>query len=137
MTLIIAAEGKDFVLLGSDSKATYDGNSGDVAVEANKCFEISKHVAILCADDGDIGHALIKRFKSVLPSKEDGCTNVTDCFIKFCRKDMAHITVCGEYLIPKTTFIIAGLDKKGREFCEPATYVVNTHDFFNLRSDDV
>lgn len=140
MTLIVAAEGSDFVILGSDSLGTY-GGYGDttVCVETIKWYEVAKHVAILSAGDGDLNNALINGFKDTLNPRDDGVTPITNKFIEFCRQSFQHTKNFhfegGAF--PGCFFIIAGLDKRGNKYTIPNTYVTRSYDDFMLRSDNL
>lgn len=140
MTLIIAAEGKDFIIVGSDSLGTYGGKSGtNVGVNSNKLFNVSNHVVILTADNGEIGHHLIEKFKHTKNKKIDGVTNIANIFIRFCRKEFEHLKnfPISNDDFPGCVFIIAGLDKQKTHYCIPKYYVTMSYNDFMLGNDEL
>ena len=88
MTLIIAAESKNCIIVGCDGRGTY-GRETKVCVQSNKWFPVSKHVIILSAGDGDLNHSIITQFIDKIKG-EDGITNITNKFIDFCRSIFEH-----------------------------------------------
>jgi 20S proteasome alpha/beta subunit len=135
MTLIIAAEGKDFVILGADSRATIE--SGRTRVEINfmeKIVPVSEHVAVLLAGEAEVADRLVERFKLSLRKKDDGVSNIADKLTRFCIKDalrLAGVPVHPEYF-PDFGFIIAGLDKRREQYKIPRTYTLDSLTGFRL-----
>jgi len=139
MTLIIAAEGIDFIIAGSDSLGTFGGDSGtNVCEESDKCFQVSDHVSILISGDGDIAYQIIEEFKKSINGQNiDGVSNITKKFIEFGRENINHLKnlPLPSECFPSCTFIIAGLDEEGGIYKTPKTYITCSYDNFILRGD--
>ena len=137
MTLIIAAQGKDFIVAGADSRETMD--TGDVRVEINiadKLVQLSKHSAILMAGDGGLAQYAIERYKSTRRIRDIGVSTITESFANFCRIEASAQAVVptGSTFAPSFAFIITGLDKdKSGKFSIPKCYRLNSRQGFRLR----
>jgi len=73
MTLIIAAQGKDFLILGADSRGTIE----DIAknrLQVNlmtKLYEITNRTGVLVAGAGDQAIYLIEKFKKQISNPNE------------------------------------------------------------------
>lgn len=138
MTLIIGAEGQDFVIAGADSLGTYESGGGSVCVNSIKYFKVSNHVVILLAGWGDIGHQLISNFiEEIRRLNIDGATNILNKFVDFGRENFDHLRSMPIDSLPACAFIIVGLDKEGRKYKIPKSYVVRSHYNFMVGSDNL
>ena len=135
MTLVIAAHGSDFVVLGADSRATIE--SGAARVEINimkKITPVANHAAILLSGDADVGDRLIEKFKLSLRRSDDGATPIAERFTDFCIEDAkkhAGVPAHPNYF-PNFGFIIAGLDRKRGKYRIPRCYTLDSLTGFRL-----
>jgi len=134
-TLIIALEGKNFVVMGSDSLGTLrHGEYGEFSVGITRGVEkikkISDHVAVLIAGDADIGENLIQEFLRWRRARStrniDGVTNVANQLSRWCLERFSN-RFSGFSLseVPQIRFIVAGLNKRGRGF-SPRIYKLDS-----------
>lgn len=122
MTLVIAAEGKDFVVLISDGKGMWTEEDGTRFESRNedKMFKLSKYTCALIAGDSELGAEFIESFKL----KNKGCANwpmrrVVKAFSKHCKKELGHLTDIvhpANNNFPDIVYVIGGMDKVGRKF---------------------
>jgi 20S proteasome alpha/beta subunit len=141
MTLVIAASGRNFMVVGADSRATIHDASGN-RIEINtvkKIIPVAKHVVVLIYGEADESIYLAKRFK-FLNKKIDGVSRVAEKYAEFCRKEMqkiANVPRLPEYF-PMFGFIVAGLDpaRNGRVYNVPRSYTLKSHNGFLLGRPD-
>ena len=137
MTLIIAAQGKDFVVVGADSRETIDAES--VRVEINigdKLIELSKHAVVLTAGDSGLAQYAIERYKKTRRIRDVGVTAVTENFAGFCRHEAIEQTAppSSSSFSPNFAFVIGGLDKgRSGKFTIPKCYRMSSRQGFRLR----
>jgi 20S proteasome alpha/beta subunit len=137
MTLIIAAQGKDFVVVGADSRETIDTQS--IRVEINigdKLVELSKHVVVLTAGDSGLAQYAIERYKTTRRITDRGVTAITEDFATFCRQEAIEQTAPPSHpsFKPNFAFVIGGLDKtKDGKFKIPRCYRMSSGEGFRLR----
>ena len=141
MTLVIAASGQNFMVLGADSRATIQDESGN-RVEINtvkKIIPVAKHVAVLIYGEADESIYFVKRFK-FLNKSIDGVSKVAEKFAEFCRKEMQKVKDVPKHpqYFPMFGFIIAGLDpaKTGRGYSIPRSYTLKSYNGFMLGRPD-
>lgn len=121
MTLIIAAEGKEFVVLAADSKGTFvDDGSRMESITEEKLMPLTKYACILIAGDAELGLQLVERFKEKYKSSytSDMSTVISE-FSVFCKKELSHITdtiLPGNRAFPDVVFLIGGLNKEGKKY---------------------
>lgn len=137
MTLIIAAEGKDFVILGADSRATIESGRGATRVEINfmnKITKVADHVGILLAGEAEVGDRLVEKFKLSLKRNDDGVTHIAEKLTDFCIDDARRLTGVPMHpdYFPNFGFIIAGLDKKRGKYNLPRCYTLDSVTGFRL-----
>lgn len=134
MTLIIGAEGKDFVVLAADSKGTFleDGSRMESITE-EKLIQLTDYSCVLIAGDAEIGVQLIEDFKEKHRfSKNLGISKVVLLFRDFCKKEMGHITdtiLPGHPAYPDIVFLVGGVDKKGKG-CVPRLRILRSSTLF-------
>lgn len=113
MTLVIAAQGTDFLILGADSRGTMQ----DIArnrLQINlmiKLHKITDHVGFLVYGSGAQAFFLIERFKKQITNPHANVSKIFDDFIKFCRSEFRKLKDVPIGELPSFGFIIAGLDK--------------------------
>jgi 20S proteasome alpha/beta subunit len=133
MTLIVAMEGKDHVVVGADSRGLIKdiaGNRIQMNIE-EKLIPLTKHVCILVAGEADIARQLIEEFKDNVISKVKKINNVSKIaklFSKFCKKEFKEIIdfiPATSQQFPDVDFIIAGLQKEKKKF-KPRLYLIRS-----------
>ena len=133
MTLVIAAKGADFIILGADSRGTMSDIAGN-RVELNlavKLIQITDHIAFLVYGDAHISDYLIEKFKEKLTVKTKTVSAVAEKFAEFCRQEVKKTKDVPRDYIPNFGFIIAGLDFKGK-IPIPRCYKLRSLDGFEL-----
>lgn len=141
MTLIIAAQGEDFLIVAADSRETVD--AGAIRVEVNiaeKLVQLTKHTALLFC--GDAGHAqyLVSKFQAITSHRrERGVTQIAEEFSLFCQeealrvKDVPTFSYAPTYkYFPNIGFVLGGLDKIGNRFSRPMCYGLASHRGYRL-----
>jgi len=132
MTLVIAAEGENFVIIGADTKNVIN-YPGGIRAESNmedKLIQVANHVCITIAGVGDIGTQFIEKFKATLKSREDGATYIAEKFSSFCKKEFftkIADTIKDSY---SPLFLISGLDKIGNKYKKPIIFIEDSSDAF-------
>ena len=136
MTLIIAAQGKDYVVVGADTREVI-GTQG-IRVEVNlatKLTEVSPHVAVMTA--GAAGHCqyLVEKYKKDVRRRKDGATVIAEDFAEFLKRQAKK-----DAKVPKHpdnfanfTYIVSGLDQAGTKFSDPMCYTLTSMDGFKVR----
>lgn len=133
MTLVIAAKGSDFIILGADSRGTMRDVAGN-RVELNlavKLIQITDHIAFLVYGDAHISDYLIEKFKEKLSGKTKTVSEVAEEFADFCREEVKKTLDVPREYIPNFGFIIAGLDFKSK-IPIPRCYKLRSLDGFEL-----
>jgi 20S proteasome alpha/beta subunit len=141
MTLVLALSGPERMVLGSDSRGTFENEAG-ARVEINtmkKIIPVAKHVVILLYGNANEGIYLVKRFK-FLNKRIDGVSNVAEGFAKFCKSEMKKTKDVPHHpnYFPNFGFIVAGLDTEGRTriYRTPRTYNLGSVNGFRLGRPD-
>jgi len=118
VTLVIAAQGSGFLILGTDSKETVT-NAARNRIELNnqiKLVKINNKVGILMYGETQIPDYLIEKFKEELSRKNMNVTDIAENFASFCRNEARKTYDVRIARFPLFGFVIAGLDKKGRKY---------------------
>jgi len=134
MTLVIAAQGKNFMILGTDSRGTIQDRGG-TRVELNimdKLVVISKHVAILMHGSAEYGDYLIEKFKLTLRGQNHNVSDIAEKFAETCREEGRNLMGVPSSYLPSFGFVISGLDKKGDKYV-PRSYYLTSDSGFWLR----
>lgn len=137
MTLIISAQGKDFVVVGADTRETID--EGTIRIEINigeKLTKLSTHTAVLFAGDSGLAQYAIERFKSKSGIKDVGVTGLTEKFAKYLRREAIEQSAVPTVsnFIPSFDFVIGGLDRSSDgKFAIPKCYRLVSRQGFRLR----
>ena len=126
MTLNIAAQGSDFVVLGSDSRGVFgDYRTATATIDTMiKSSKAAEHVGIQISGAAEIGDAMLDEFLTIQAEKKvDGITPVMNEFRAFIQNK------CNDYFKnipfekqPTMVFTIAGFDKKASVFDSPRVY---------------
>ena len=112
-TLVIAARGKNFVVLGADSKGILGDLDGPIVIgsRALKITILSNHVAAATYGVAEFGENLLDQYQSTKEADLDGVTNVLESFRIFCRDKwnewFSNFEVASQ---PHLGFVVAGLD---------------------------
>ncbi|MGI0073782.1 MAG: hypothetical protein ACREA3_08220 [Nitrosotalea sp.] len=133
MTLVIAALGQKFVVLGTDSRGTIDFGGNRVELNSmKKLTKISKHVRILMYGDAEYADYIIEEFKKTLKGKNHDTTEIAKKLAEMCREEGRKVNDVPATYLPLFGLVIAGLDKKGGEYV-PRCYVFTSATGFRLR----
>jgi 20S proteasome alpha/beta subunit len=136
MTLIIAAQGENFVIVGADSRETVD--VGAVRVEVNmaqKMTQLTNHALVLFCGDAGYAQNLIQKFKATIVRRhERGITQLTDMFSSFCQKEAVRTSRVPTWPLhsphsyyPNIGFILGGLDMEQGRFIKPSCYGLSSY----------
>jgi len=137
MTLVIAAPGNDFIVLGADSRGVID--SGEARVEINiltKLFPITQNAAIMMYGGSEDASQLVEKYRSIYKQRKmnlNGVTLVAEDFCEFCRKEEIKLAKVPKH--PKSFeyfgFIICGLNIVDDKI-QPMIYVTTNFNGFRL-----
>lgn len=134
MTLVIAAQGLDFLILGADSRVSRQDLAG-TRVELNlavKLIQITKRVGFLIYGDAHISDYLIDKFKE-RPSLEDkNVSEIAQDFAEFCREEARKTKDVPRSYFPQFGFIIAGLDILRNRVIIPRCYSLRSSEGFQI-----
>lgn len=135
MTLIMAVEGIDFVVLATDSKGSWIDDSGTRidSIAEEKLIPLTKYACVLICADAEVGVQLVEEFKTQYANHHNwGITKVVKEFSKFCKREISHIsdTVSpSDRAFPNVIYIVAGLDKVGKKW-KPKINILRSHRLF-------
>jgi 20S proteasome alpha/beta subunit len=118
MTLVIAAKGKDFLVLGTDSRGTMrdvDGNTVQLNTMV-KLIPISKYVGILVYGAAGPAFYILDEFKIMLEGEDLDVLEITKKLANMCREEARKVHDVPATHFPDFGFVIAGLDKEGRKY---------------------
>jgi len=142
MTLIVAAQGADFMVLGADSRETVD--VGVIRVETNiaeKLIRLTDHAAVLlCGEAGYAQHLVAKYQARISGAAELGVTDLTEGFASFCQAEAIRLSNVPTFsfhsptyqYFPDIGFILGGLNKIGTGFSEPRCYGLSSQRGYRL-----
>jgi len=126
MTLVIAAHGTNFVILGADSRGTIGTEEQGLIIgldDRSKLIGVAPHVGFLLFGLGDVGEMLLHGFRTS-HGNLDGVSLVAENFRAHCRQTWNEwLTGVQPEYFPRFGFLISGLDpdEAGR-FVVPRTY---------------
>lgn len=129
MTVVIAAIGNDLIVVGADNRGVIKSGFIDDRIDndaTKKIFEVSKHVLITIAGNGDIGTQLIEKFKTKLKKGMDGATQIAENFAAFCKNEIYKNGYVPTKSIPDLDFIVTGFDKPKKEYNLPLIYTLDS-----------
>ena len=131
LTLIIAAQGKDFVVLGCDSRGTIQDYTGTkVGLDKQqKLFQITDNVGVLLVGDAGQASYIIETYRRDINSKLKNVTEIAEDFAQFCRSQerITHDLPPAHELL--FGFIIAGTDGNGNQVVPRCFSLKNTTGF--------
>lgn len=131
MTTVIAALGKDFVVLGADSQGTLDaGGARTESKDLVKLKKINKKVGVLYSGDVNSAEYLIDKFQNKLKNNKDNVTKIATDFRRMCIKEYNEHEGLQVSYLPDFNFIIAGLDVDGD--VTPKCYSMNSLSGFKM-----
>jgi 20S proteasome alpha/beta subunit len=117
MTLVIAALGKDFVILGADSRGVVD--VGNARAEINvykKIIPVTKYVAIQVFGSSEEGSQLVEKYKEQINPILQSVDKVAEDFCKFCQKEeitLAKVPKDPNYRV-SFGFLVSGIKIKNK-----------------------
>lgn len=128
MTLTIALQGLDCVVLGCDSRGTFGDPRGAQAIidVMIKTSILAPHVGVVMSGAGELGDALTGEF--VTSHQNTGLDGITEVMRQF----RAHLTQkWNEYFgtvpfehRPPCIFTVGGLDRSGERYTTPVIYTL-------------
>jgi len=135
MTLVIAAPGKDFVVLGADSRGVIQTETARVEINTmKKLIPITKYTAILMYGASEEGNQLVEKYKTTIKKDLEEATAVAEDFCEFCREEERKLAD-----VPKHPnawswfgFIVCGLNKIGDKYSAPLLYNLHNLNGFRL-----
>ncbi len=133
MTLIIALEGTNYVVIGADSKGSGGYMARVDSLNEEKMLTLSKYCAVLISGNAEIGIELIEEFKVKFKSLNGlSVSQIVKKFSTFCRKNIVVFTdtmAPNHPAFPDFDYIVTGLNKKGRTF-SPQTNILRSRSLF-------
>lgn len=115
MTLVIAALGRDFAILGADSRGVIDAGIGRAEINIyQKTVQITKYVSIQLYGDAEEGSQLVEKYKGQMKRKLKSVDLVAEDFSRFCQNEeraIADVPKDPDYKI-SFGFLISGLNFK-------------------------
>jgi len=129
LTLVTAAQGKDFIIAGVDSRGTF--GHPDVAFSSydvmEKIVPVAPHVVVLTYGAGEVGDNLLDEFRRSLQQPIDGVSEVVGSLQSFCltRWNQWFANVPFQFR-PVVAYVIAGLDKTDERYCMPRIYTMDS-----------
>jgi len=136
MTLVVAAQGEDFVILGADSRGTMtDAAKNRMEVNImNKLHVITDRVGILVYGSGGNALYLIEKFKKTIQNSNDNVSKVVEDFSEFCRREFKKLKDVPTVNLPFFGFVITGLDI-ARRTITPHCYFADSYNGFLIGED--
>lgn len=134
MTLVLSAQGKDFVVASADSRGTF----GDVNVAFSsydvmeKLAQVSEHVVIQMYGASEIGDNIFEEFKQNVTPADDGISNILIKLAAFCLgKWQQQFTNVPFQYRPVVAYQVAGLDKNNEnKFVIPKIFDIDSRTNF-------
>jgi len=126
VTVVIAASGKNFVVLGADSRGIFGDVAGPMIIGMDKMKKltvITRHVGALMYGAGELAESLLDEFRR--NEKEtletiDGVLDVLKKFLPFCQTVWQNWFRNFSGKCPLIGFMIAGLDQDEKgEYASP------------------
>jgi len=137
MTLVIAAQGPDYVVVGADSRSTLRTKGGDYSQGvdmAQKIIPLTKHVVVLLFGAGENATFLAKKFERRLRKEKsnlDGVTEVAERFADFCRNEFKDRDIpLGS--LPAWGYVVTGLDAAKGTYKLPRSYILRSNLYFTV-----
>jgi 20S proteasome alpha/beta subunit len=129
LTLVTAAQGRNFIVVGADSRGTF--GSPDVAFSSydvmQKIVLISPHVVVLSYGAGEVGDNLINEWRESLQQPIDGVRAVLQTLQAFCQQRWNQWFVSVPFQFrPVVAYIVAGLEKQDEDYSIPLIYSMDS-----------
>jgi hypothetical protein len=134
MTLVIDAPGKDFLILGADSRGVIDFGSGRTEINIHKkIIKITEHVSIMLYGNSEAGKHLIEKYKSDMNPELQDVRQIADDFCNFCRNEERAIADVPRHPDSWTLFgfLICGIRIEGDK-ATPLIFTLCNYDGFRL-----
>ena len=130
-TLVIAVQGREFIVLGADSKGMLGDLGGPIVIgstRARKITLLSNHVGVATYGVGEFGENLLLQYQNARRKDLDGVTTIVEELRTFCRDKWSEwfrdIDVQAR---PPLGLMIAGLDKdQNEEYSVPRIYSIES-----------
>lgn len=135
MTLIIAAHGKDFVVLGADSRGTNEGAAGMVQTStAIKMHPVGKLAVVLICGEAGPASNLVDLLSRGAPRRPEGVRSVATRLAKLARKEAIELRPVPTHrdYFPNFAFIVTGLDRASNGNLRPETFALRSETGFRL-----
>jgi len=147
MTLLVALEGRDGLVLSADSRGTF-GDPRDVTAQNDamkKAHILAPHVAVLQAGSGEVGAVIVQRLAAELAGTNmDGATPVMSALRERARNDYSEwfpsvppigapaLVASGQAPVrPNLAFIVAGYETGGEHGEGPKIFQLGRHSDFS------
>jgi 20S proteasome alpha/beta subunit len=134
MTLVIAAPGKDFVILGADSRGVIDVGSGRAEINnCRKIIQITEYASILMYGASEAGNQLVEKYKAQIDPKLQDVTPIAEDFCRFCQNEERAIADVPKHPDSWVSFgfLVCGLKIKNKKTI-PLIYNLRNFDGFRL-----
>ena len=138
MTLVIAAKGADFVVLGADTRGTTLDPSGN-RVEINsfrKISSVNTRVAVLLHGEASAANYLLDQLRAERSIDRLGVSQVAQKLYKLGTAQMRETPPSAWKLMPQFGLIVAGVDRPPRHVAVPKCLGLSTSDGFWPHSYD-
>lgn len=138
VTLVIAAPGKDFMVLGADSTGVIDSVGARIEISIlRKLIPVSKYTAILMYGGSEAANQLVEKYKASIEKegkKLEEVSLISEDFCEFCREEEKKLLGVPKHPESFTYFgfLVCGLDKIGEKFSKPMIYHLTNYDGFRL-----
>ncbi|MCI4357956.1 MAG: hypothetical protein L3J95_01730 [Thermoplasmata archaeon] len=135
MTLIIAAHGKDCIVVGADSRGTSE--QGGTRVETNtivKLFPVGRHAVVLICGDSGPATNLVDLLVEARVKESTGVRGVATHLARIARqeaRDLKDVPTHPRYF-PNFAFIVAGLERINRGGLKPRSFALRSETGFRL-----
>ncbi len=134
MTLVIAAQGKDFIVVGTDSKSRRDTVNGSIDINdlIVKLIPVSSHAAVLIFGASGVAQYMVDKFKSNHQKPGACITTLVYDLADSCREELRKLNglPLNPNYLPYYGFIVAGLRKSGINFSVPKCYSIRSSSGF-------
>jgi 20S proteasome alpha/beta subunit len=134
MTLVIAAPGKDFVILGADSRGVADVGGGRAEINiCRKIIQITKYTSILMYGASEAGNQLVEKYKDQIKPKLQDVSSIAEDFCRFCQDEERAIADVPKHPDAWVSFgfLVCGIKTKNKKTV-PLIYNLRNFDGFRL-----
>ena len=133
MTLVIAAQGQNFVVLGSDSRGMIeDADKTRVALDMQqKLVKLTDEAGILLFGNAYQANYFLETYQQQMKGNLKNVTAVAENFAQFCRNQLRIMDNIHPDYNPIFGFIVAGIDAKNNQII-PKCFSLNNKTGFQL-----